>query len=173
MLVILEKGASLKFKHISENTRKLVDALLDNQEFLKWITYLDDNPSSMPKVNPKYVLGDRIILTRFNEDILKERVIKIFLSPFKGISHRDQILADDVYTMDIAMPNDFSYIYKYMIDRFAEIARQVAISLDQQRVTGIGEVKVDSSYKTYKINETYVGMTLFITVTNGSAKVVM
>ena len=170
MGVILESGTSLKFKHISDNTNKLVSALLDNQDFLKWIVYLEDDPLSMPHVPPQHILGNKLILTEFNEKILKEREIKVFLTPFRGVPHRGKVLADDVYEMNITMPNEYSYIYPYRLDRRGEIARQVTISLDQQRVAGIGEVEVGANYNMYKINETYVGMTLFITVTNGSVK---
>lgn len=170
MIAILEIGTSLKFKHISENTNKLVSALLDNQDFLKWITHLEDDPLSMPDVSPQHILGNRLVLTEMEEKILTERIIKVFLTPFRGVPHKGKILADDIYELNITMPNEYSYIYPYRLDRRGEIARQVAISLDQQRVTGIGEVEVGSNYNMYKINETYVGMTLFITVTNGSTK---
>lgn len=174
MGVILESGTSLKFKHISDNTNKLVSALLDNQDFLKWITYLEDDPISEPDIENVYalgnILGNRLILTEFNEKILDKRKIVVFLTPFKGTPHRGKVLADDVYEMNIVMPNEYSYIYPYRLDRRGEIARQVAISLDQKRVAGIGEVEVGADYNMYKINETYVGMTLFITVTNGSTK---
>ena len=171
MVIILESGTSLKFKHISDNTNKLVDALLDNQNFLKWISYLKDNPEKEANINnPERKLGSALILTEFNEKILTERTIKVFLTPFRGAPHKGKVLADDVYEMNITMPNEYSYIYTRRKDRRGEIARQVAISLDQQRIAGIGEVEVGSNYNMYKINETYVGMTLFITVTNGSVK---
>ena len=131
---------------------------------------MEDDPLSMPYVPPQHILGNKLILTEFNEKILKERVIKVFLTPFKGIPHRGKVLADDVYEMNITMPNEYSYIYPYRLDRRGEIARQVTISLDQQRVAGIGEVEVGANYNMYKINDTYVGMTLFITVTNASFK---
>lgn len=174
MGVILESGISLKFKHISDNTNKLVSALLDNQGFLKWITYLEDDPISEPDIENVYalgnILGNRLILTEFNEEILNKRKVVVFLTPFKGVPHRGRVLADDVYEMNITMPNEYSFIYSTREDRRGEIAKQVAMSLDQQRVAGIGEVEVSSNYNMYKINETYVGMVLFITVTNATIK---
>ena len=137
---MLERGTSLKFQPISENTNKIVDELLKNQEFLRWITYLVDNPSSpiMPDVPPDNILGDKLILTDFNPIILKEKEIKVFLTPHRGVQRKGGILTDDIYEMNITMPNEYGYIYKLRRDRFSEIARRVAIILDQQFITGIG-----------------------------------
>lgn len=171
MVIILESGTSLKFKHISDNTNKIVDALLDNQDFLRWIKYLKDKPLTSDKhVSSKDVLKKHLVLTVFDPEILKEAEIRVFLFPLRGVPHKDGILADDVYEMNITMPNESSFIYSTRQNRFGEIARQVNISLDQQRVAGIGEVVVKSDYHVYKINEKFVGMRLYIIVTNGVVK---
>ena len=144
----------------------IVDTLLKNKEFLKWITYLVDDPSSMPDVPPQHIEGNKLILTHVNEKILTEQEIKVFLNPHRGISHKSGVLADIVYEMNITMPNESGYIYGLRVDRFDEIANQVSITLDGQKITGIGEVVVSAGFNRYKINEEYVGMVIFITVTN-------
>lgn len=165
---MLNKRTSTKFKNISENTNKIVDALLKNQAFLRWITHLVDYPlsSDISDVLPENILGDKLILTHFNPLILKEQEIKVFLTPHRGVPRKGGILADDIYEMNITMPNEWGYIYKTRVNRFGEIANIVAVTLDQQGVAGVGEVKVEINYNTYKINEAYTGMVLFITVTN-------
>lgn len=170
VIAILENGTSMRYKSISDDTNILVDALLNNQDFLKWIAYLEPNPSSMPYVPPKHILKNRLVLTKFNESILIENEVKVFLYYLKSIPNRNSLLIDNIYEVHIVLPNDYSFIYEYRLNRLTEIARRIAISLDQQRLTGIGEVKINANDETYKINETYVGMTLFITVINGSIK---
>lgn len=145
---------------------EIADTLLQNENLLKWITYLVDDPLSLPEVPKNKVLGSNIILTRVNLDILPKAATKIYLIPKGGVDHTQGYLTDTVFELSILSPFASSYIYSRRIDRFAEIASEIAISLDGKHITGVGDMQVSSNFKTYKLNETYSSMMLHVTVTN-------
>ena len=56
-----------------------------------------------------------------------------------------------------------------MVERPLAIADEIAKSIDQQRVAGIGEVWI-SSVNTGKVNDDYAVLNLKISVANGTYK---
>lgn len=164
----MSEYTSVRYSNISTNINQLAAELLRNKRLLMWMTYLTDDPESPnnPKVNPKDVLGRGIVLTRVNEYILQKTEAKIFIAPKGGVDQRNTVLSTTVFEVNIVMPNALGYVYKLRKDRFAEIASEIAKSLDGQYITGIGDVKVSTNFNSYKINETYAGMMLHVTVAN-------
>lgn len=165
---ILENSTSLKFKHISENTSKLTNALLKNQNFLKWITYLEPDPLKCQDVNPLDVLGENFILTKFDERALSSSGIKVFLTPLQGIQKKNTITSIDVYEINIILPNKYWYIYETMELRPFEIAREIAVTLDKQRIAGLGKVVMLSNYNTFRVGKGFAGLVLYVHVENAS-----
>lgn len=161
---------STRYQNVSKNLNEIVNELLKNQNLLKWLTYLVDDPLSLPDVPPGKVLGNQIVLTRVNPEILPEAVTKLFIVPKGGVDHRKGMLADTIFEVQIISPFREGYIYPYRIDRYTEIASEIALSLDEKHITGVGDVKVSSNFSSYKIDETYAGMMLHITVTNQRVK---
>lgn len=161
---------STRYENISNNLNDIVDVLVGNDELLMWTINLVDDPLSdkNPPIKKRDVLGNAIVLTRVNETILNKTMGKIFIVPRGGSEPkgRQGILADTVFEVNIALPNHLSYNYARRTDRFSEIASQIAKSLDGKKITGIGDVKVSTSFNTYKVNETYNAMMLYITTTN-------
>lgn len=159
-----------RFKNISDDMNKIVDELLKNKNLLKWITYIDDDPMLKPDVPPNTVLGKNIILTRMNETVLKELYIKVFITPITGSDHRLGILTDTVFEIAIAVPTQHSYSYATRKHRASEIASEVASSLDDKHITGLGEVKVSSDFHNFKVNEKFGAMALRVSTTNTNTK---
>lgn len=161
---------STRYDNISKNLNDIVSELLESKELLRWITYLDDYPLSeeKPEVPKGKVLGSSIILTRVNETILNKTMCKVFITPKGGSEprNRQNILADTIFEVNIALPNELGYNYKLRVDRFATIASEIAKAIDGKKITGVGEVRVSTSFNTYKINNTYNAMMLYITTTN-------
>lgn len=166
---MLESGTSIKFKHMSTNRMKIISELLKNQRLLKYLTYLNDNPLSGADVNAGAVLRDNVVLTKFNETILTETKILMFLTTDSIRFSRGRVLDDTIYNLDIVLPNDKWTIYSNMIERPMAIADEIAKSIDQQRVAGIGEVWI-SAVNTGKANSTYSFLNLKISVANGTIK---
>ena len=161
---------STRYENISKNMNEIVDELLKNKSLLRWITYLDDDPLSeeKPDVKLSRVLGKKIVLTKVNESILTEAEGIVFITPKGGAEKRNQkgVLADTIFEVNIAMPNHLSYSYPLRTDRFSTIASEIAKTLDGKNITGVGETRVSTSFNTYKINEIYTAMMLYINVTN-------
>ena len=166
---MLESGTSIKFKHISTNRMKIIQELLKNQRLLKYLTYLNDNPLSGADVNAGIVLKDNIVLTKFNPNILTETKILMFLTTDIIRFGRGRVTDDTIYNLDIVLPNDKWTIYSNMVERPLAIADEIAKSIDQQRVAGIGEVWI-SSVNTGKVNDDYAVLNLKISVANGTTK---
>lgn len=157
---------SKKYQRVSQNLNEIVNELLKNQKLLKWLTYLVDQPLSLPDVPAGKVLGNQIVLTRMNETILPKAATKMFIVARGGKDHRKGVLTDTVFQVDILSPHNEAYIYSTRKDRYIEVASEVAKSLDGRNITGVGDVVVSSDFTTYKVNETYSGLRFHITVTN-------
>ena len=95
-------------------------------------------------VNAGAVLRDNVVLTKFNETILTETKILMFLTTDSIRFSRGRVLDDTIYNLDIVLPNDKWTIYSNMIERPMAIADEIAKSIDQQRVAGIGEVWISA-----------------------------
>lgn len=161
---------STRYKNVSRNLNEIVDELLKNKNLLKWLTYLVDDPLSLPDIPKSKVLGNQIVLTRVNPDILPEAVTKLFIIPKGGLDHRQGFLSDTVFEVNILSPFRTGYIYPYRIDRYTQIASEIALSLDGKHITGVGDVTVSTDFTSYKVDETYAGLRLYITVTNQRVK---
>lgn len=154
---------------MSENTTKLKVALLKNQDLLRYIHYLGDfNPLDASLENVDDVIVDKynFVLTPYNPEILSQSKIMIFLNPFTGMYDKS-VTADDVYALDIIVPYKFWVINETSELRAYSIAHQIAKTIDQKKVAGIGNVVI-RRYKAYKVDDTFAGLTLFIEVTNAS-----
>ena len=166
---MLESGTSIKFKHMSTNRMKIIQELLKNQRLLKYLTYLNDNPLSGVDVSAGKVLKDNFILTKYDEDVLSETQIKLFFTTDIIRFNRGRVVDDTIYNLDIVLPNNKWTIYSNMIERPLAIADEIAKSIDQQRVAGIGEIWI-SAVNTGKVNSTYSFLNLKISVANGTIK---
>ena len=158
----------MKFKHIENNLVKLLSLLLSSQNIAKYIYYLVDDPLSEPDVTVDLMANGNVILTLFDEKVLIESQVKLFLNPFQG-SLKSMPLSDITFTMDIIVPNIYWILSGMGQLRPYRISDEFAQLVDGKKVAGIGEVNI-TNFKSYKLNDTYSGLTLFIEVNSSTTK---
>jgi len=83
---------------------KLLSLLLGSQNISKYIYHLVDDPLSESDVTEDLMVNGNIILTLFDETVLTNSQVKVFLNPFNG-SLKSMPLSDIVFTLDIIVPN--------------------------------------------------------------------
>jgi len=162
---------SLKFKHMSKNTIKLVFTLLGNQNLLRYIHYLGDyNPldGNLPNASPGEVKTRNFVLTTFNEKILEETKVSIFLYPHVSNFAR-RSTAKDIYELVIAIPYKYWVIEDVGELRAFEIANEIAKSIDFENIVGIGNVYITRA-ETFKVNNEFSGLVMHFEVTNPNIK---
>lgn len=158
---------SFKFKHIENNLLKLLTLIINNQNILKYIYYLDDDPLSKPDVTEN-LIGKNVILTLFDENVLSEQAIKIFINPYKG-DLRTQPLSNLSFVIDIVIPNSKWILHGLGQLRAYRIADEIAQLIDQKNVAGIGECEI-TQFKAFRINEEYSGLSLEIKINSSTTK---
>ena len=159
---------SFKFKHIENNLLKLLALILNNQNILKYIYYLDDDPLNQPNVSVNLLETNNIILTLFDENILSEQKIKVFLNPLQG-NFDNMPLSDLVYILDIVVPNSKWILHGLGQLRAYRISDEFSQMVDGQMVAGIGETEI-IKFKTFKVNDNYSGLSLLISVKSSTMK---
>ena len=142
--------------------------MLGSQNILKYIYHLVDDPLSESDVTEDLMSNGNIILTLFDETVLTNSQVKLFLNPFNG-SLKSMPLSDIVFTLDIVVPNLYWKLNGMGQLRPYRIADEFAQLVDGQKVAGLGEVNI-TNFKAYKINATYSGLTLFIEVNSSTLK---
>lgn len=166
--------ASLKLSKIEENLNKLLVLLVGNQNILRYIKYLDNNPlvkdSSHPDIVDDLIDGEsqNIILTPFDPKVLENTQVKIFLNPYEG-NLEDDVIGENIYILDIVCPIQNWRIKGKGQLRTFRIADEFCKMVDGQKVAGIGEVKV-YRFKTGKIENEYAVLSLWVRVKNPSLK---
>ena len=147
---------------------KLLSLLLESKNISKYIYHLVDDPLSESDVTEDLMGNGNIILTLFDETVLTNSQIKVFLNPFNG-SLKSMPLSDIVFTLDIIVPNLYWKLNGMGQIRPYRIADEFAQLVDGQKVAGMGEVNI-TNFKAYKVNATYSGLTLFIEVNSSTLK---
>ncbi|MDN5317422.1 MAG: hypothetical protein PWR08_1547 [Thermoanaerobacterium sp.] len=159
---------SCKFKHIENNLIKLLEVLLSNENFKKYVYYLSDDPLSQPTVNVNLLETNNIILNLFDDSILDEQRVTLFINPYEG-DLRSQPLSDLTFTIDIVVPYSKWLLNGLGQIRVFRIADEIAKDIDQKNVMGIGECEI-TRFRTYKVNNNYSGMALWIKVNSSTLK---
>ena len=142
--------------------------LLESKNISKYIYHLVDDPLSELDVTEDLMANGNIILTLFDETVLTNSQVKVFLNPFNG-SLKSMPLSDIVFTLDIIVPNLYWKLNGMGQIRPYRIADEFAQLVDGQKVAGMGEVNI-TNFKAYKVNATYSGLTLFIEVNSSTLK---
>ena len=159
---------SFKFKHIENNLLKLLGLILNNQNMLKYIYYLDNNPLSNEDVSVNLLESGNIILTLFDEEILSEQQVKVFLNPLQGELNKLP-LSDLIFILDIVVPNSKWLLSGIGQLRSYRIADEFAQMVDGQSVAGIGEVEI-SRFRAFKVSDKYSGLSLSIKINSSTLK---
>lgn len=156
---------------MSQNTLKLIFAMLLNQDLVRYIHYLGDyNPldKNLPDIDFAEVKDNNFVMTKFNPEILIETKIMMFFNPHRG-RFTGQVTAGDMYQLDIIIPYAHWVIKNTGELRAYSIAYEVAQVIDQKNIAGIGKVEI-TGWESYKVDNTFSGLTLFMEVTNATYK---
>lgn len=167
-------SASLKFKHINENGIKMLNPLISNETFLRYIKCLSDDPLNeviTPSELYSNIINTRskdgnIVLGEFDETVLVESKIKIFFHPFEP-DRFTEALYSDVYIFDILIPNEYTILEGKGVWRAYAIAYEVSKIIDNQSIAGLGKCEI-IRYRQSKANNNYTGLRLLIKVYNAS-----
>lgn len=164
---------NVKCKYISRDTNKLVSEMIRNETLLKYIYNLGDRhplDEDLPPVSPRLIRKNNFVFTMFNETVLKEKQVSLFFNPMLN-SFMSDTLSTVKYNLDIVLP-----YRNWVIEtddgfelRAWEIAHQIIVSLDNRRITGIGDVEVLGTSAAYLSNK-YAVLNMTIAVTHSAVK---
>lgn len=168
---------STKFSYIGEHIQKLLSPILKDVNFLRYIYYLnpynspleeyyyDENGNKILQPNItktwKELIEDKtIVLTLFNQTVLKQEKITIFFS-YLNARYNDggAISGDVIYEMNIVVPYSSIMIPNTHEQRQHKIADIVCSYIDNQPIAGVGNVYCISA-GSYKENDNYEGIFL-------------
>lgn len=161
--------ASYKFKHIESNLFKLLQQLLSCENFKKYIYYDDsNNPLSEPDITENLIDTGHIVLTPYEEDILDDEMIKVFINPLKG-KLRHQPLSNLDYVIDIIIPTRKWILHGRGELRGFRAADEIAQLIDEKDILGIGKCVIDD-FEVFKLNNHYSGLSMKINVNSSTQK---
>ena len=160
---------SLKFEYIESNLVKLFSLLYSNQNIAKYVYYLIDDPLSIQENVPIDLYSEGYyLLTVFDNSIPTVEKVRIFLNPFSG-NLKSIGTGEILYQMDIIVPNSKWILNGMGQIRAFRITSEFNKMVDQKPVAGIGSVKVEG-FRTFKVNDTYSGISIFINTTTLTTK---
>lgn len=161
-------SVSLKFQHIEKNLVKLFTLLYENKNISKYVYHLVDNPLSMPDVEVDLLENGNYLLTVFDDKILQEEKVRIFLNPYNG-DLRSIPVGEITYVMDIVIPNSKWILHGLGEIRAFRIADEFSCMVDGQYVAGLGQVNI-TNFRLFKVNDSYSGISLFIKINTSTLK---
>ena len=136
-----------RFAHLEDNQMNIARALMDNQDLLKWMIYLEyDYPLEQKDVPKRGLIGEYIRFEKFYEDALYDKKAMIFISPYRANYSIKRSVVRDLYEVNIVVPNELSYNYDTLTSRSSKIAEEVVKTLDQQDIAGIGRMWLQEFY---------------------------
>jgi hypothetical protein len=157
-------SSSLKFENIESNLVKLFMLLYFNQNIAKYVYYLVDDPLSITQDVPVDLKDEGYyLLTVFDNSIPQTEKVRIFLNPYSG-NLKKIGTGEILYQMDIIIPNTKWILNGMGQLRAFRIASEFNKMVDGKPVAGIGSVYIEG-FRTFKVNDTYSGISLFINTT--------
>lgn len=164
-------SVSLKLQQIENNLISLLFKLISSQPLCRYIYYLDNDPLSTDKqdIDGINLINNNIILKPFDNTILTENLVKLFINPIEGNLKRKPI--DEVkFIIDICCPHSCWIIDGQGYLRPFRIAKYICELLDgQNEIMGIGQIEVEY-FKIFKLSENYSCLTLFLKVNTVTIK---
>jgi hypothetical protein len=156
-------NATNKFKFMGQNLDKMMYMLVTNQNILRYMKYLDNNPLDVGKTDvAEEELKGQFITDIFDPEILEVTKNKMFFHPMEG-ALETQPIGYDIYMLDIIIPSRYWKLEGQGEFRAFKIAEEIAKKIDGQQVAGIGLIDI-IKWKTYRIESSYKGLTLWIKV---------
>jgi hypothetical protein len=178
--VVIYIQTSFKFKNIESNYNKLLDIIKANQNVLRYIKYLSDEPLAQktyvngilvnqPNIEEDPIDNGYIIPSLFDGKIPDQETVRLFLSPIIG-NFKSYPLSDIGFEVNIVLP-----ISKFILSgagtfRPFRIMDEIAQNIDQQNVAGIGETEI-TGFKCFKLeNSSYLYMSSLIKISSSTMK---
>jgi hypothetical protein len=170
---------STKFKYLDDNLKLIVSKLSDNQNFVRYVMYLTNDPLalnykdesgkliSQPNININLIDTGNVVLDDFSQEILKEEKVILFLHSSRGTF--DIATSNDLFAIDITYPFTRGILKGFGRTRYNQIAYEFCRSIDMKDV-GIGQVKV-YDYIKGSINDKYGILTLLFKICNASVAI--
>ena len=154
---------SYKFRDIEVNLTQILEILLSNENFKKYIYYSTDNPLAEANVPSDVNLFEKhIILKPFSPKILDESRITMFFN-YRKCSFNGKALSNIMFVADIVIPISKWTLPGIGFFRWVRIADEIAMGIDQQAVSGIGNAVVGEPL-TFTVNDEFSGISLPITI---------
>ena len=170
-------NASLKFKFIGQNTFKLLQPIVNNQNILRYIKYLDkDNPldSALLDIDTRKVdlIADgTIVLTPFDKNVLRDEAVKIFFTPIDiDFGNGKDVLNTTYYMIDIMMPTSKWRLSNGEFCAYM-IAYEIAQTIDNKNIAGLGKVNIVDRAIQGKVTDTFSGLNFKIAVDSANKSV--
>jgi hypothetical protein len=171
---------SFKFKNIESNYNKLLNIIKVNQNILRYIKYLSDDPLAQntyvdgilvnqPNIEEDPIDNGYIIPSLFEGKTPDTEIVRLFLSPIIG-NFQSYPLSNIGFEINIILP-----INKFILSGLGEfrpfrIMDEIAQLIDQQTVAGIGETEI-TGFKCVKLdNSSYLNMSSLIKVSSSTMK---
>ena len=153
--------------------------IINNQNFLRYITYLTDEPLSLQTYNRQGILvnqpniteiplGDSLLLTPYDPTVITDMRIKVLFSPLKGDLSKS--ISEDIYEFIILYPVEYHVIQGSGEFRPFMIAYEISQSIDSQyEIAGVSKIEM-SDWRMFKVNDTYAGLSVWVNVSNGTLR---
>lgn len=135
-------SASLKFKFIEKSLLDILSLIVSNQNLLRYIKYLDNDPlnPSHPNIDDS-LINTNIFISPFDESIADGLEVKVFFYPAKS-NLRSNVLGKHTFLFDIVCPIQYFLLPGMGMIRPIRIADELAQVIDQKLITGIGETTI-------------------------------
>jgi hypothetical protein len=166
-------SVSNKFRFIGNNLLSILQKVITNQNFLRYIKYLYNDPLS-PTYSDitgrliDFINSEDILLRPFDPTVLEESKVRVFFYPHRG-NFPDRASSVDTLALDILVPWNYWILEGKSQLRAYEIAYEFCKSIDGQQVNGAGTKLVEiTDWQQYKVNDQFGLLNLHLTVSNAS-----
>lgn len=141
---------STKFKFVSKAMNQMMNQVLRNRAVRRYITYIGKQhplDAGIPDISPAKVFEENVYFKIYTEEVLSDEKVVLFLNPIEQ-DYENISLGLDFYQLDIVVPESAWEIVEGMHReiRAYSILHEIAKEIDQQKITGIGEVTIQRSF---------------------------
>lgn len=153
---------------VENHLNKLIDAILKNDDFKKYVHYLTDDPLAETIVpGDDEIMANNIVPHPFHPELLKKNV-SVFINPV-NMTFGSSAVGNTQFIFDIVVPAKSWLLPGRAQLRVFRIADEISKSIDQQRITGVNE-NIITNAKTYVLNREFFGLTMALPVTSNALK---
>jgi len=164
-------SASPKFKFIEKSLIDILLLIVSNQNILRYIKYLNNDPldPSLPNIQDN-LINTNIILAPFDKNIVEVSEVKLFFYPLRS-DLKSKALGKHIYMLDIICPIEYFLLDGRGEIRVIRIADEITQMIDQKHITGIGELTIPEAFLSRLNNDTnYIIYSLPIEINSTSVK---